>query len=311
MPHPWPRGKVVGGSSAIHAMGHMRGHPSDFDAWVEQGAVGWGWSDLLPYFIKSETSPFSGEPGYGTDGPLHLMQPDPPHPLTDIHRSAGAALGLSPLRDHNGPERMDGPTLNTLTIQNGCRQSIADAYLTPAVRARETLQIATGATVDRVLLGATGQASGVIIIRNGQRSEISAKVGIVLAAGSIGTPTILMRSGIGPAQVLKDAGIAVRKDVSGVGSNLSDHLLAAGNLYRSCRPVPPSGTQHSRVAHIHSRIRARNVRSAGVGRRLRDGSGCFRGPIRHRESSRTRRRIHPLIRNHASQKPGQLVDHLT
>ncbi len=251
--HPWPRGKVVGGSSAIHAMGHMRGHPDDFEAWVRAGAEGWGWDDLLPYFVRSETSPFAGEPGYGGAGPVMLVQPARPHPLTEAHRAAGQERGLAPRRDHNGPGGMDGPTLNTLTLAGGRRQSVADAYLTSEVRSRSGLELRTGILVDRLYLGADGRASGVEVVREGRVETIGARLGVILAAGSIGSPSILMRSGLGPAAVLRAAGVTPRCDMAGVGANLQDHLLSAGNLYRASRPVPPSETQHSEsLTYIHA-----------------------------------------------------------
>ena len=242
--HPFPRGKVIGGSSAIHAMGHMRGHPADFDAWVAAGATGWGAADLAPFFARSETSPFAGEPGYGTNGPLRLSQPATPHPLTEAHRAAGVSLGLAPIRDHNGAE-MAGPTLNTMTIVDGRRQSVADAYLTSAVRARQNLGIETGLLVDKVVFGEGGRAIGIEALREGRQFRLAAAEGVILAAGSVGSPAILMRSGIGPAGALAGLGIAVRQDLPGVGANLQDHLLSGGNVYRARRPVPLSTTQHS------------------------------------------------------------------
>ena len=251
--HPWPRGKVVGGSSAIHAMGHMRGHRDDFAAWVDQGAVGWDYESLIPYFARSETSPFAGEPGYGADGPTHLIQPDRPHPLTLAHCAAGAVAGLSPLRDHNGGQRMDGPTVNTLTIRDRKRQSAADAYLTTDVRNRASLTILTNVTVDRLLFGSDGSVSGVRVLGQGTWDDIVSHRGVVLAAGSICSPMILMRSGIGPAEMLAKAGVAIRHDVPGVGANLSDHLLGAGVVYRARRPVPATPTQHSEsLTYIHA-----------------------------------------------------------
>lgn len=255
--HPWPRGKVIGGSSAIHAMGHMRGHPADFDAWVSAGATGWGWDDLLPYFVRSESSPFAGEHDAaralcGNAGPIHLEQPAAPHPLTQAHRAAGEALGLKPVRDHNGPDGMAGPTLNTMTIQNGKRQSVADAYLTPSVRARENLEIRTGVHVDRLLISQE-QVTGVQALQDGVSVELKAKLGVVLAAGAIESPLILMRSGFGPAEDLQVAGIRPLRDVPSMGGNLQDHLLSAGNIYRSSKTVPPTGTQHSEsLTYIHA-----------------------------------------------------------
>lgn len=251
--HPWPRGKVVGGSSAIHAMGHMRGHRADFDAWVQAGACGWGFDDLLPYFKKSETSPFGDEAAYGSDGPIHLMQPNAPHPLTEAHRAAGQSLGLRPLRDHNGLDGMDGPTLNTMTIKDARRQSISDAYLTPTVRARNNLMLRTGLMVDR--LAFTGQRVTGLIARDAAgTATYNARMGVVLCAGAIGSPMILMRSGLGPAEDLQKAGIVTRKELPGIGGNLQDHLLSAGNVYRSARIVPPTGTQHSEsLTYIHAK----------------------------------------------------------
>ena len=251
--HPWPRGRVVGGSSAIHAMGHVRGHPNDFDRWAEAGAEGWDWSTLRPYFVRSETSPFAPEEGYGGKGPVRLCQPAAPHPLSLAHCEAGRALGLRPIRDHNGPD-LAGPTLNTLTIVDGRRQSVADAYLTEAVRARPNLVLRTGLLVDRLSFDESGRATGVHALEGGTAHLYAARRAVVLAAGVIGTPAILMRSGLGPGAALRALGIAVRRDMPGVGRNLQDHLLAAGNVYRARTPLPPSTTQHSEaLTYIHAR----------------------------------------------------------
>ena len=130
--HAWPRGRVVGGSSALNAMAHVRGHPSDFDGWAAEGCEGWGYADLMPYFIRSENSDRPGSPYHGDGGPIRLMTPDEPHPITGCYMAAAESLGLEPTDEHNGP-RMAGPTLNTLTIVAGRRQSTADAYLAPAI----------------------------------------------------------------------------------------------------------------------------------------------------------------------------------
>ena len=250
--HPWPRGRVVGGSSAMNAMGHVRGHPKDFDRWAEAGATGWNWATLRPYFIRSETSPFAPEDGYGGEGPVRLCQPVGPHPLTRAHCQAGMELGLLPIRDHNG-EDLAGPTLNTLTIVDGRRQSVADAYLTQAVRARANLELRTGLLVDRLAFDEKGRATGVYALEDGTAQRFDARCAVVLAAGAIGTPAILMRSGLGPGARLADLGIAVRRDMPGVGRNLQDHLLSAGNVYRARRSLPPTTTQHSEsLTYIHA-----------------------------------------------------------
>ena len=251
--HPWPRGRVVGGSSAMHAMGHVRGHPKDFDRWAEAGAAGWNWATLRPYFIRSETSPFAPEEGYGGEGPVRLCQPARPHPLSRAHCRAGMELGLRPIRDHNGQD-LAGPTLNTLTIVDGRRQSVADAYLTAAVRARANLALRTGLLVDRLAFDDTGRATGVHALEGGTGHRLDARYAVVLAAGVIGTPSILMRSGLGPGATLTALGIAIRRDMPGVGQNLQDHLLSAGNLYRARTSLPPTTTQHSEsLTYIHAR----------------------------------------------------------
>ena len=251
--HPWPRGKVIGGSSTINAMGHVRGHPKDFESWVSAGASGWGWDDLLPFFIKSENSPFADDPHYGNAGPIHLEQPSFPHPLTLAHCASGKALGLIPIRDHNGPNGMAGPTLNTMTISSGRRQSIADAYLTHPVRTRSNLRICTGVLVDRLIFE-NDRITGIDCFREGNKIQFSAESGVILCAGTVATPMILMRSGFGPQEVLSNVGVETIRDMPGVGNNLQDHLLAAGNVYRAKKPVPRTKTQHSEaLTYIHAR----------------------------------------------------------
>ena len=240
--HDWARGQVVGGSTAMNAMAHVRGHRSDFDAWVEAGSAGWGYRDLLPYFIRSETYTPGPSAYHGDCGPIHLIRPSEPHPVTLAYMAAGEEIGLAPSDDHNGA-RLAGPCLNTLTIKDGRRQSIADAYLTPAV-VRPNLALMTG-TEALSLLFEGGRCVGARLASNEGSFEARAERGVVLAAGSIGSPALLLRSGIGPAQELRTLGIAVALDLPGVGRNLHDHLLSGGNLYRARRPVPPSKYQSS------------------------------------------------------------------
>ncbi|MGF1627201.1 MAG: GMC family oxidoreductase [Alphaproteobacteria bacterium] len=241
--HAWPRGKGIGGSSCINAMAHVRGHPDDFAAWERAGCAGWGYRDLMPYFIRSEHSPHGPSPWHGIHGPVHLIQPADPHPVTQAYMAAGIERGVAPTDEHNGPQ-MAGATVNTLTIEGNRRQTVADAYLTEAVRARSNLSILSGRTAERLILDA-GRCRGVAVRGETGREEIRAGRGVILAAGAIGSPVLLLRSGVGSADILTTAGIAVRHDLPGVGRNLHDHLLSGGNVYRSTRPVPPSRYQHS------------------------------------------------------------------
>jgi len=237
--HDWPRGRVIGGSTCINAMAHVRGHPSDFDRWVDAGCAGWGYRDLLPYFIRSETYEGGASAWHGDSGPVHLMRPGDPHAVTRAYMAAGAETGIAPTEDHNGA-RMCGPTTNTLTIKDGKRQTIADAYLAPA-QGRANLRIIADVRVDALLFEGA-RCVGVQLIDGRQ---LRAERGVILAAGTIGSAMLLMRAGIGAADELRAAGVAPRHDLPGVGRNLHDHLLSGGNVYRARRNVPPSRYQNS------------------------------------------------------------------
>lgn len=241
--HAWPRGRVIGGSSAINAMAHVRGHPADFDAWVAMGCRGWGYADLLPYFIRSESSDLGPSAYHGADGPVHLTRPAEPHAVTLAYLQAGCEHGLAPTEEHNGA-RLAGPTLNTLAIKEGRRQTAADAYLTPAVGARPNLAIRLASPIEDLLIE-SGRCRGVRVAGPVGPVELRAERGVILAAGAIGSPLLLLRAGIGPAAELRRIGIAPRHDLPGVGANLHDHLLAGGNVYRARRDLPPSKYQHS------------------------------------------------------------------
>jgi pyridoxine 4-oxidase len=240
--HEWARGKVVGGSTALNAMAHVRGHPSDFDAWVAAGCAGWGYADLMPYFLRSEHYTPGASAYHGSGGPLHLIRPSEPHPVTQAYMAAGSEIGIAPTDDHNGA-RMTGPCLNTLTIEDGKRQTIADAYLVPAL-ARPNLHLMTETQVLSVILDG-GRCRGVRVADRAGERELLAERGVILAAGTIASPVLLMRSGIGAVEELRALGITVHHDLPGIGRNLHDHLLSGGNVYRARRLVPPSKYQSS------------------------------------------------------------------
>jgi choline dehydrogenase-like flavoprotein len=241
--HAWPRGRVIGGSSSLNAMAHVRGHPADFDAWAEDGCAGWGFADLFPYFLRSETSDRAPSPYHGDAGPVRLLTPADPHPVTRCFMAAAEEIGLAPTDEHNG-RRMAGPTLNTLTIVEGRRQSVADAYLIPAL-ARPNLTVLDRAVVVELLTVPGPACAGVAVERGGKVRAIRAERAVILAAGAIGSPLVLLRSGIGPAADIRAVGLKVRHDLPGVGANLHDHLLSGGNVYRARAPVPVSKYQHS------------------------------------------------------------------
>ena len=240
--HEWARGKVVGGSTALNAMAHVRGHPADFDDWVAAGCAGWGYADLMPYFLRSEHYTPGASAYHGTGGPLHLIRPSEPHPVTEAYMAAGAETGITPTEDHNGA-RMTGPCLNTLTIKDGKRQTIADAYLAPA-RARPNLCVMPETLVLSLILDGV-RCRGVRVADRDSARDLTAERGVILAAGTIASPVLLMRSGIGAAGESRALGIPVRHDLPGIGRNLHDHLLSGGNVYRARRPVPSSKYQNS------------------------------------------------------------------
>jgi pyridoxine 4-oxidase len=225
--HEWPRGKVIGGSTAINAMAHVRGAPADFDNWQ---CPGWSHADLLPYFERSEK------------GPLHLIRPLDASPVTRAYLAAGTECGFASIADHNAPG-MAGPTLNTLTIKDGKRQTIADAYL-PLTEGRANFSLLANTQILSLIIAGSRCIGALVEGPTGPR-EIRAEAGVILAAGAIGSPTLLLRSGIGPADELISIGIPPRHDLPGVGKNLHDHLLSGGNVYEAKRPVPPSKYQNS------------------------------------------------------------------
>jgi choline dehydrogenase-like flavoprotein len=242
--HHWARGRVVGGSSCLHAMGYMRGHPSDFEPWVHAtGDRRWGWDAMSEVFRAIEDHPFGGDGVHGKGGPLPVYMPGQEvSPVARAFIEAGASLGLPRLPGHNSGE-MVGVTPNSLNIRDGRRVTVADAWLTPAVRDRENLTIMTGSRVRRITFTASAARSLEVVGPQGRFDVFADR--IVLCAGALESPALLMRSGIGPREALDAAGVACMIDVPEIGRNLQDHLLGAGNLYAARKPVPPSRLQHS------------------------------------------------------------------
>lgn len=216
-----PRGKVIGGSSSINGMVYVRGHAMDFDCWAEQGADGWSYADVLPYFRRMETwhdGGHGGDPDWrGTDGPLHVTRGPRDNPLFHAFVEAGRQAGYEVTGDYNG-EKQEGFGAMEQTVWRGRRWSAANAYLRPALK-RDTCGLVRG-LVERVVIE-EGRATGVQLA--GGR-VIGARREVVIAASSINSPKILMLSGIGPAAHLAGHGIGVVADRPGVGANLQDHL---------------------------------------------------------------------------------------
>lgn len=242
--HHWARGRLIGGSSCLHAMGYMRGHPDDYQAWADAtGDTRWNWDSLLPAFRAIENNPSASSDDEQTGGPLPVYRPDEEvSPLARAFIEAGKTLGLTRLPDHNDG-RMIGVTPNALNIRDGKRVTVADAWLTAAVRARRNLQILTGTRVRRLLLDGNEVRRIEALGPHGPVEILGDQV--VLCAGSLESPALLMRSGIGPKDRLDAANVRCLIDMPGIGSNLQDHLLGAGNLYKTRKHLPPSRLQHS------------------------------------------------------------------
>jgi len=228
-----PRGKVIGGSSSINGLIYIRGQHDDFEDWRALGNIGWGWDDVLPYFLKSERQARGASAFHGADGPLPVSDQSEPHPLCDGFIAAAAQAGHPVNEDFNG-RAQEGAGYYQTTSLAGRRVSSAVAYLRPA-RRRPNLRVITACHATRVLIEG-GVAVGVEWLRGGSLHQARATGEVILAAGAINTPQLLQLSGIGPAALLGEHGIGVLADVPGVGANLQDHLQVRC-VYECTRPI--------------------------------------------------------------------------
>lgn len=237
-----PRGRGLGGSSAINAMVFARGHRTGYDSWSERGAKGWAYDDLLPYFRRTETAA-SGAPGRGTQGPLLVAPAAEPNEVLLACLDGAVETGQRRARDISGGLE-EGFAPVDLNVVAGRRQSAADAYLSPALD-RPNLSVVTGATVHRLLFEGD-RCVGVEYGADGRAHTVRAAREVVLTAGAIGSAQLLLRSGIGPAQELRAAGVEVRHDLPGVGRNLHDHPRV-NLVHRTGRAVPPGRANHGEI----------------------------------------------------------------
>ncbi len=216
-----PRGKVLGGGSAINGMVYIRGHRRDYDEWAELGCPGWSYAEVLPYFIRSERNTRLGGPWHGQDGPLWVSDLRSDMAYQQRFLDAARQAGFPITDDFNGASQ-EGLGLYQVTQHNGERCSAARAYLLPHLGTRANLSVETHAMVSRVLI-ADGRATGVEFERNGQLQRIAARTEVILSAGALQSPQLLMLSGIGPRAELQRWGIEVVHEAPGVGINLQDH----------------------------------------------------------------------------------------
>jgi choline dehydrogenase-like flavoprotein len=216
-----PRGKVLGGSSSINAMVYIRGHRADYDHWAAQGNPGWSYEEVLPYFRKSERNERGVDTFHGDGGPLNVMDLRSPNRFGPVFVEAGRQAGYPLNADFNGAVQ-EGVGMYQVTHRNGERCSAAKAYLTPNL-GRANLQVITGARTTRVLMEGR-QAVGVEYRQDGEAKQVKASREVLLCAGALQSPQVLMLSGIGPAEQLQRHGIATTHNLPGVGEHLHDHV---------------------------------------------------------------------------------------
>ncbi|CAB4916805.1 unannotated protein [freshwater metagenome] len=265
-----PRGKGLGGSSAMNAMLYVRGRALDYDLWEAQGAEGWGWDGVREYFLRSEDNARGASADHAVGGPLRVEDERSPRPVTAQFLQSAQAAGIPRIADYNGPEQ-DGAALAQVTQRAGRRWSAADAYLRPAMK-RPNLEVVRGAQVLGIELDGT-RATGVRYADARGREHVArAGAEVILSAGAYGSPQLLLLSGIGPADALRAAGVTPRIDLPGVGENLQDHpahvcvwdLPGGGSLADAERPAAVfeylarrTGPLSSSVAEAFAFVRSR------------------------------------------------------
>lgn len=267
----WPRGKVLGGSSSINAMMYVRGHRSDYDRWRDAGNAGWGYDDVLPLFKRSEHQELGPSKFHGKDGPLNVANVRTLNPLSKAFVESAVERGLARTDDFNGADQ-DGAGFYQVTQLKGRRHSAAAAFLTP-ILGRPNLTVETGALAHRVLIE-NGRAVGVDYARHGGVSVARADREVILAGGAVNSPQLLMLSGIGPADHLREHGIPVVVDAPEVGGNLQDHLLVVV-AHQSRRPVGLANAESlpniARYLMFRTGPLASNIGEAGAFIRTSDG----------------------------------------
>jgi choline dehydrogenase len=231
----WPRGKVLGGSSALNGMIYARGHRSDYDTWAYLGNEGWGYDDVLPLFKRSEDFDRGASAYHGAGGPLHVLSRYEPHPFHAAVVAAAQEAGIPFNDDHNG-ERLDGVAFAQLNIKDDLRHGTAGAFLAP-VDGASNLVVLTGTRAQRLLFEGR-RCCGVEVAREGVIERIRAEGEVVICGGTVESPKLLMLSGIGAADDLTRLGIDVVADLPGVGRNLHDHVLSPV-IHGASRPMPP------------------------------------------------------------------------
>jgi choline dehydrogenase len=276
----WPRGKTLGGSSAINGLIYIRGQRQDYDHWAALGNTGWSYADVLPYFIKSEGNQRGASEHHGGSGPLRVSDIGAKHPLIEAFISAAAELGVPRNDDFNGAQQL-GAGYYQLTTQNGWRCSTATAFLKPA-RGRANLVVETQAQATGIVFE-NQRAVGVRYHQHGVSQTARCKAEVLLAAGVVQSPQLLQLSGIGPRELLERHGIAVIQDAPGVGANLQDHLqIRLG--FECSQPITTNDQLNSWTGKVGIALQWLIKRSGPLAVGINQG-GCFMRAL-HDESDR-------------------------
>lgn len=243
---PYPRGEGLGGCSSVNCMIYNRGSASDYDDWAYNGATGWDWASVLNDYKALEDWQGGGSAERGVGGPLHVTQPDPlkGHEGARAFMAGAKSLGYPETKDFN--TELAGPTWVNMTVYAGKRQNSATAFLRPAMEKAAKLTVLTEAPVLKLVIE-KGRCVGVTYLHAGKPVTVRANKEVILSAGALMTPKLLMLSGIGDAATLKGLGVTPVVDLAGVGRNLQDHVLGAGVNYEAKSPVPPSNYNLSEV----------------------------------------------------------------
>ena len=245
--HNWPRGHVLGGSSSLNAMVYLRGHRNDFGGWAASGGSVWDYEAVLPYFRKMETVTGKDPKYRGDSGPMRPATASEPNPLSQVFLDGAAEAGYPGTGDFNGASQ-EGAGWHDLSIADGARQSTAVAYLHPIRETRPHLTITTGSRARRLLFDGA-RCVGVEYVRDGAVYSAHATTEVIVSCGSVDSPRLLLLSGVGPAEHLREVGVPVVHDLPGVGANLHDHPLC-GVVYEASQPIPPGTANHAEVSML-------------------------------------------------------------
>ena len=271
----WPRGKTLGGSSAINGLIYIRGQAEDYDHWAALGNLGWSYEEVLPYFIKSEGNQRGAFEGHGTDGPLKVSDIGARHELIEAFIAGAEQIGVPRTDDFNGRVQ-EGAGYYQLTTYRGLRCSTAKAYLTDA-KHRPNLQIETEAMATGLVMRER-RAVGVNFLQGGQARTAMASAEVILAAGAIQSPQLLQLSGIGPRDLLAEQGVPLVHDLPGVGENLQDHLQIRVS-YECTKPITTNDQLNSLGGKVGLGLEWLLHRSGALAIGINQG-GCFMHALR-------------------------------